>query len=54
MASDTSGADSDLTRIAHDVQALKDDLARLIEHVKTGATETVSNEASKLYDTIAS
>ena len=41
MASDTSGADSDLTRIAHDIQALKDDLARLIEHVK-------------LYDTIAS
>jgi ElaB/YqjD/DUF883 family membrane-anchored ribosome-binding protein len=52
MASDTSDADSDLTRIASDIQALKDDLARLLAHVKTGATETVSSEASKLYDTI--
>jgi ElaB/YqjD/DUF883 family membrane-anchored ribosome-binding protein len=53
MASDASDADSDLTRIASDIQALKDDLARLIEHVKTGATETVSSEAGRLYDTIA-
>jgi ElaB/YqjD/DUF883 family membrane-anchored ribosome-binding protein len=53
MASDTSGTDSDLTQIANDIQALKDDLARLLRHVKTGATQTVSGEASKLYDTIA-
>jgi ElaB/YqjD/DUF883 family membrane-anchored ribosome-binding protein len=54
MASDTtSDADSDLTRITNDIQALKDDLARLIEHFKTNATETVTGEASKLYDTIA-
>ncbi|HWE71784.1 MAG TPA: hypothetical protein VG328_01380 [Stellaceae bacterium] len=53
MASDTSDADSDLNRIASDIQALKADLARLLEHVKTGATETVSGEASRLYDTIA-
>jgi ElaB/YqjD/DUF883 family membrane-anchored ribosome-binding protein len=53
MASD-NGADSDLTRISNDIQALKEDLARLIEHVKTGATETVSGEASRLYETLTS
>jgi ElaB/YqjD/DUF883 family membrane-anchored ribosome-binding protein len=53
MASDTSDADSDLTRIANDIQALKADLARLLEHVKSGATDTVSGEASKLYETLA-
>lgn len=52
MASDTSGAESDLNRIAQDIQALKADLARLMEHVKTGATETVTGEASRLYETI--
>lgn len=51
MASD-NGADSDLTRIAGDIQALKEDLARLVEHLKTGATETVSGEASRLYETL--
>jgi ElaB/YqjD/DUF883 family membrane-anchored ribosome-binding protein len=54
MASDTSDAESDLNRIASDIQALKADLARLIEHVKTGATDTVSSEATRLYDTITS
>ena len=55
MASDSdTGAESDLTRIAKDIQALKDDLARLVEHVKSGATETVSSEASRLYETITS
>ncbi|HEX4191488.1 MAG TPA: hypothetical protein VHY80_00260 [Stellaceae bacterium] len=53
MASDTSDADSDLARIANDIQNLKADLARLLEHVKSGATETVSSEASKLYETLA-
>jgi ElaB/YqjD/DUF883 family membrane-anchored ribosome-binding protein len=53
LASDTSGAESDLTRITNDIQALKEDLARLIEHVKNNATETVAGEASKLYDTLA-
>ncbi|HEX3973439.1 MAG TPA: hypothetical protein VHX19_19055 [Stellaceae bacterium] len=53
MASDASDADSDLTRIANDIQALKADLARLLEHVKSGATDTVSSEASKLYETLA-
>ncbi len=52
MASDTGGAESDLNRIAQDIQALKADLARLMEHVKTGATETVTGEASRLYETI--
>ena len=54
MASDTSGAEGDLNRIASDIQALKADLARLIEHVKTGATDTVSSEATRLYDTLTS
>lgn len=55
MASDTANADkdSDLRKIVDDIQTLKKDLARLLEHVKTGATETVSEEASRLYDTIA-
>jgi ElaB/YqjD/DUF883 family membrane-anchored ribosome-binding protein len=52
MASET-GAESDLTQIVNDIQALKADLARLVEHLKTGATETVSNEASRLYETIS-
>ena len=51
MASETD-AESDLTQIVNDIQALKADLARLVEHLKTGATETVSNEASRLYETI--
>ncbi len=51
MASDNN-ADSDLNRIASDVQALKDDLARLLEHLKTGATDTVSGEATRLYETL--
>jgi ElaB/YqjD/DUF883 family membrane-anchored ribosome-binding protein len=50
----TQEADGDIDRIAKDIQALKRDLARLMEHVKTGATETVSGEASRLYDSIAS
>ena len=54
MASDTNGAESDLNRIARDIQALKADLARLMEHVRSGATETVSGEASRLYETITS
>jgi len=53
MASDT-GAESDLTRITQDIQALKADLARLVEHIKTGASETVSGEASRLYETLTS
>jgi ElaB/YqjD/DUF883 family membrane-anchored ribosome-binding protein len=51
MASET-GAESDLTQIVNDIQALKADLARLVEHLKSGATETVSTEASRLYETI--
>jgi ElaB/YqjD/DUF883 family membrane-anchored ribosome-binding protein len=50
----THETDSDIERIAKDIQALKRDLARLMEHAKTGATETVSGEASRLYETIAS
>ena len=54
MASDSdTGAESDLTQIVNDIQALKADLARLVEHLKAGATETVSNEASRLYETIS-
>lgn len=55
MASDTANADndSDLRKIVDDIQTLKKDLARLMEHVKTGATETVTEEAGRLYDTIA-
>ena len=49
---DNNGADGDLTRIAGDIQALKEDLARLMAHLKTGATETVSGEASRLYETL--
>jgi ElaB/YqjD/DUF883 family membrane-anchored ribosome-binding protein len=54
MASEANDAGSDLEKIAGDIQALKKDLARLMEHIKTGATETVSEEASRLYGTIAS
>lgn len=55
MASDTGNADEggDLQKIVDDIQALKKDLARLMAHVKTGATETVTEEASRLYDTVA-
>ncbi|HEY3916591.1 MAG TPA: PE domain-containing protein [Stellaceae bacterium] len=54
MASDTANADNDLEKIVDDIQALKKDLARLMEHVKSGASDTVSEEASRLYGTIAS
>ncbi|HVA12061.1 MAG TPA: hypothetical protein VNF99_02310 [Stellaceae bacterium] len=53
MATATTGADTDLEQIVKDIQALKKDLARLMEHVKSGAAETVSDEASRLYGTIA-
>jgi ElaB/YqjD/DUF883 family membrane-anchored ribosome-binding protein len=49
---DTNGADSDLARLSSDVQALKEDLARLLAHLKSGATETVTGEASRLYETL--
>lgn len=52
--SETNAGDGDLDRIANDIQALKRDLARLLEHAKSGAADTVSSEASRLYDTIAS
>ena len=51
---DTNSAESDLNRISRDIQALKEDLARLVDHLKTGATETVSGEASRLYETLTS
>lgn len=54
MASEANGGDSELEKIAGDIQALKKDLARLMEHIKTGASETVSEEASRLYGSIAS
>lgn len=57
MPSDTSGTtgnDNDLSKILGDIQALKADLARLMEHVKSGASETVSEQASQIYGTIAS
>lgn len=54
MASDGDGADGDLQKISSDIQALKDDLARLMAHIKTSATETVSGEASRFYNNIAS
>lgn len=53
-ANNANNADSDLEKIASDIQALKKDLARLMEHIKTGATETMSEEARRLYGTIAS
>jgi ElaB/YqjD/DUF883 family membrane-anchored ribosome-binding protein len=53
MTGETNGANTDLERIVDDIQALKRDLARLMGRVKTGATETVSGEASRLYDTIS-
>lgn len=54
MASDGDGADGDLQKISNDIQALKEDLARLMGHIKTGATETVGGEASRFYNNIAS
>lgn len=51
---DNNGADSDLARLSSDIQALKEDLARLVDHLKTSATETVSGEASRLYETLSS
>ena len=51
---DNNGADSDLARLSSDIQALKEDLARLVDHLKTSATETVSGEASRLYETLTS
>ena len=44
----------DLDQIVKDVQALKKDLASLLERLKSGATETMSNEAHRLYDAVAS
>jgi ElaB/YqjD/DUF883 family membrane-anchored ribosome-binding protein len=54
MASEPNDANDDLGQIVNDIQTLKKDLARLLEHVKSGATETVSGEASRLYGTLAS
>ena len=54
MASDANGADGDLQKIAGDIQALKQDLARLMEHIKTSTTDTVTEEASRFYNNIAS
>lgn len=40
---------ADFDTIVKDIQTLKKDLASLMEHVKTGATDTVSDEAHRLY-----
>lgn len=45
---------NDLEKIANDIQALKRDLAQLMEHLRAGTTDTVSTEATRLYGTIAS
>jgi ElaB/YqjD/DUF883 family membrane-anchored ribosome-binding protein len=45
---------ADLDQVMKDVQALKKDLASLLERVRAGATETVSEEARRLYNTFAS
>ena len=49
---DNNGADSDIARLSSDIQALKEDLARLLEHLKSDATEKVTGEASRLYETL--
>jgi hypothetical protein len=54
MATATNDAENDLGQIVQDIQALKADLARLLAHVKTNATETVTDEASRIYGAIAS
>jgi len=54
MANEAHNADTDIAKIASDIQALKKDLAQLVEHIKTGATDTVSAEANRIYDNIAS
>jgi ElaB/YqjD/DUF883 family membrane-anchored ribosome-binding protein len=54
MTTDASGGDGDLEKIARDIQALKKDLAQLMGHVKSGATDTVSEEASRFYNNLAS
>jgi ElaB/YqjD/DUF883 family membrane-anchored ribosome-binding protein len=45
---------ADIDTIMKDIQALKNDIAALMDHVKTGATATVSDEARRIYDAIAS
>ena len=47
------GTNPDLDAVIKDVAALKSDLGRLMEHVKTDATESVNDGARRLYGAIA-
>ena len=53
MSSSTKSEANDLDVIVKDVAALKSDIGKLMGHVKDGATETVSKETRRLYDSLA-
>lgn len=46
--SEETGADID--KIKEDLATLRGDLAQLVKGMRTGASEHVSNEASRIYD----
>ena len=45
----TNGGKPDLAAIRDDLDALKTDLAGLLQHVKSGAVDGVGDEAKRLY-----
>lgn len=48
-----AGDDTDLDTIVKDVEALKKDIAALMERVRESAGDTVGSEACRLYDAFA-
>jgi hypothetical protein len=48
-----AGDNTDLDAVMKDVAALKNDLGRLMEHVKSDATTTVNDGARRIYGAIA-
>lgn len=54
MSTSTTNEIVDLDVLTKDVAALKGDIGRLIENMKNSATDAVSNQTQRLYDSIAS
>lgn len=53
MSMSTKNDSNDLDLVVKDIAALKSDIGKLMEHVKNGAADTISNGTHRLYETLA-
>jgi ElaB/YqjD/DUF883 family membrane-anchored ribosome-binding protein len=53
MTTNSRSETGDLDVIVKDIAALKSDIGKLMQHVKDGATETVTSNTQRLYGSLA-